>query len=299
MSSPLTDADADDSVALLSGDWIAKSAMRIDVDDIGFRQAVTVVERLRTYAGRPFMISRHLDRWKSSCDYLTIDGLPVAKAIIDLIDQLLDRNTPMLDREGDVGITLFATPGILSSGKPTFGLHLNRLNADRNQKRISTGQPVVITDVRQPDNDSWSRSIKTRCRIHYYRADRIAAGRDVDACGVLVDADGTVTESSIANVAIIENGKIVSPAYDQVLHGITQSVVEDLAAEANILWSRDRITPDRLRGADEVLLMGTDAGLWFANRVDDAVIGDGGPGPLFRVLRASFDHAAHRGQHDQ
>lgn len=291
MSSPLTNANADDSVAFLSGDWIAKSAMRIDVDDIGFRQAVTVVERLRTYSGRVFLLSRHLDRLKSSCDYLDIDGLPVAQAIIDLIDQLLARNQSMLDREGDVGITLFATPGTKSSGKPTFGLHLNRLDKDRNQKRVSTGQPVVITDVRQPDNEAWSRSIKTRCRIHYYRADRIAAGHQADACGVLVDADGTVTESSIANVAIVEHGKIVSPADDQVLYGITQSFVEDLAGEQKLVWTRDRITPKRLRGADEVFLMGTDAGLWFANRVDNVTIGDGSPGWVYGRLREAFNNA--------
>lgn len=274
--------------------------MKIDVDDIGFRQAVTVVERLRTYGGRPFMVSRHVDRLNRSCDYLGIDGLPVAQAIHDLIEQLLANNQPILDRVGDVGITLFATPGTTSSHHPTFGLHVNPLDQERIRRRISIGQAVIVTDVRQPDNDSWSRSIKTRCRIHYYRADRIAAvdrsgvdrlgdDRSADACGLLVDADGSVTESSIANVAIVERDKIVSPTDDQVLRGITQSFVEQLATEQNMTWTRDRIGPDRMRRADEVLLMGTDAGLWFANRVDDVTIGDGEPGPWFQTLRQSFD----------
>ncbi len=278
-----------DSVAYLNGDWIAKSDMRIDVDDLGFRQAVTIVERLRTYDGKPFLLPRHLKRFAGSCDYLSIAPIAGRDTITHLIDQLLDRNSDLTGHGVDVGITMFATPGTSLGKTPTFGLHINLLNKDLNQQRILSGQAVVITDIRQPENESWSRSIKTRCRLHYYRADTIASAAQDGATGVLVDTDGTVTESSIANLAIVTDGQIVSPESDQVLGGITQSFVEELAEAEKLRWIKQRITPQRLIAAGEVMLMGTDAGLWFANRVDQTAIGDGDPGPIYRRLRAAFD----------
>ena len=99
----------------------------------------------------------------------------------------------------------------------------------------------------------------------------------------------TVTETSVANLAIVEDSTVVTPPRARVLDGITQQVVRDLAADSSILWQESPITVERLHRADEVLLMGTDTGLWFARRVDSRPIGSGKPGPLYLRLRQQFD----------
>jgi hypothetical protein len=43
-----------------------------------------------------------------------------------------------------------------------------------------------------------------------------------------------------------------------------------------------------------VLLMGTDGGLWFAHCVDGKLIGDGHPGPIYRMLLDRFDRLTSR-----
>lgn len=268
--------------------------MQIGVNDVGFRQGVTAVERLRTYSGRLFALDEHLGRWQRSITQLSIAGLPSELAIRAIIEDLLAKNAALLQTEGDVGLTMFATPGELGGDGPTLGLHLNRLNHAVNKTRREHGQPLVVTNVRQPDPDCWPRSIKVRSRIHYYRADAIARAVDEDAVGILLDNDGSVTETSIANLAIVQAGRIVSPPADRVLPGITQSVVESIAAAAAIQWSNRAITVAELQQAEEVLLMGTDGGIWFASSLDDQRIGNGSPAEVYLCLRERFDALVRR-----
>ena len=290
-SSP-DDRDRDgswDLIGFLSGDWIPQSELAIPVDDLGFRQGVIAVERLRTYWQRPFALELHLKRWEQSTRSLEIDGLPAVVDTEKLIGELLNRNSAIFASELDVGITMFATPGKFAGDQPTLGLHLNRLNHELNQRRRDRGQPLVLTNVRQPDPQSWPRSAKVRSRIHYYRADTTARIEQQDGLGILIDDDGSVTETSIANLALAIGGVLVSPPIDRVLGGITQSVIETIARGRSIPWKHRPIPTSLLREADEILLMGTDTGIWYANSIDGHPIHDGMPGCLYQQLREGFD----------
>jgi branched-chain amino acid aminotransferase len=218
--------------------------------------------------------------------------LPSPAATRNYLETLIARNHALVQSEGEIGITMFATPGAIGGDAPTFGLHLNRLDLARIDRLAQHGQPLVITDVRQPALDCWPRSIKVRSRIHYYRADTIARGHHKDAVGVLLDDDNHVTETSVANLAIVKSGRIVAPPADRVLGGITQSVAERLAADASIDWINNPLSIPQLQQADEVLLMGTDGGIWFANSVDGNPIAQGKPGDVYRTLRQRFETLA-------
>lgn len=283
-----------DSIARSGDRWIDFCELTISPLDIGVRQGVIAVERLRTYGGAVFELSRHLDRWQRTIEGLRLSGLPSRDDVSRLCLELLDRNEAILRAQTDVGITWLATPGTRKASPSTFVMHIQPLSHDAIGQRIACGQALIITRVMQPPGESWSRQFKVRCRLHYYLADLAAAEHDEDASGVLVDLDGSVTETSISNLAIVRKSRIVSPPRKQVLGGVTQSVAEDLAAESGIDWEHATITPDELRNAEEVLLMGTDTGVWFANRVDDAMIRDGRGGPVYRQLRQRFDRAVKR-----
>lgn len=287
-------ADFSLRVGLLGGEWLPHHQLRLPVDDLGFRQGVTVVERLRTYRQRIFAVDAHLDRWQHSVSELSIGGLPSRSEIESLLEQLLSRNQALIEIEGDVGITMFATPGSLSTSdadaRPTFGMHLNRLNGELRRRRRELGQPLIVSNVQQPDSSCWPRSIKVRSRLHYYLADLQAKALGDDTSAVLLDSDGGITETSIANVAIVCDGEVVSPPGDRVLGGVTQSVVESLASQDSLGWSKRPISADELARADEVLLMGTDTGIWFANSVGGRPIGSGNPGEIYLSLRRRFDH---------
>lgn len=277
------------SIGFFQGEWVPQASIRISIDDLGFRSGVTAVERLRTYGHRVFELQEHLGRLERTVAELGIIGLPSRDRIAGLIGELLARNIAALTDGGDTGITVFATPGEVGGVSPTLGLHLNEIDHARVVRLRSSGQTLVVTEVTQPSTKCWPRTIKTRCRLHYHRADATARQTDPGAVGILVDEDGSITETSIANLACVEGGQLVSPPRSQVLGGITQVAVERLARKERIPWTHRRISPDQLRSADEVLLMGTDNGLWFASCIDSTPIAEGQPGPIFRRLLGRFD----------
>lgn len=258
--------------------------MTLSVDDLGFRQSVTAVERLRTYDQKPFAFDAHWARWHATVTELGIVGTPDSDSMRSTMNELIHRNSDWNSLQGDFGVTWFATPGSGAQASPTFGMHLNALDHSLNHRRRTQGQPLVVTDVMQPDPNSWSRSIKVRCRLHYYRADMIARQSHPEAIGVLVDQDGTITETSIANIAIVQGRSIVSPPRARVLGGITQAATEQIVRQSDFTWSFRPIPPQELRQADEVLLMGTDTGVWFASQVDQVKIPFQGTGAVYQWL---------------
>lgn len=250
--------------------WIPFRKLALPVGDLGFRQAVTAVERLRTYAGQPFRVSEHLARFENTLRLIHISGVPHSQVLSDLITESLARNASLLLAHGDVGITLWATPGCRVGGRATLALHLNAIDHVANEIRRAQGQAVVLTDTVQPATASWSRHAKVRCRLHYYLADVQAESLVAGATGLLQDHDASWTESSIANVAILIGKELNFAPAARVLPGITQAHVRKLARRLSLTTRERLLTRQIIEDADAMLLMGTDTGLWFANAVYDA-----------------------------
>ncbi|TWT80020.1 D-alanine aminotransferase [Planctomycetes bacterium CA13] len=275
-----------DSTAYFCGQWIKRAEIGLSVDDIGFLQGVTAVERMRTYSRNVFELPLHLKRFCHTACHLGIDSLPDEARFTELVSELLTRNAVMVQEQGDVGITLFATPGRAGSPSPTISLHLNSLDFELIDRRMREGQPLIITDVTQQPDQTWPRSLKVRSRLHYYLADQFASRFATDAAGVLVDQDGTITETSLANLAIVEAGEIISPLAEQVLAGVTQQVIEMIAIKQSIPWRKERIDVERFHSAHEVLCMGTTTGIWFASQINDGEART--PGRVYERLRDRF-----------
>jgi branched-chain amino acid aminotransferase len=254
--------------------WLPYDQVRLPVDDLGFRQGVTAVERLRTYNGQPFCVAKHLARFRNTLQLIHVQGAAEMPQWQGWINEILSRNSELLVEHGDVGITLWATPGSRGanenrvSQRPTIAVHLNPIDHAAVQSRRSRGQTVMLTEIVQPDAGSWSRHAKVRSRLHYYLADQLA--REFSAIGVLQDTDGTWTESSVANIALVAHDEIMFAPSARVLQGITQAHIRELADELAIPTRELPLTTEMMIAADAMLLMGTDTGLWFADSVLDA-----------------------------
>ncbi|QDV44928.1 D-alanine aminotransferase [Stieleria neptunia] len=272
-------------LAYHNGSWINGDDLCLSSRDPAVTQAVTAVERIRCYNGRLFELDRHLDRWQRTTEALAISGLPSRQSLSQLIDEVIQRNGSWFKTQKEFGVLWFASPG--TTDAPTLVIDLYPIDSALVQRRTRSGSPLVVTSVQQPPSACWSRNIKVRCRLHYYLADRQARRLDPQALGVLLDSDGTVTETSLANLLIVQGGGLISPARDQVLQGVSLQVVRHLADTLGVSWLERRIDPDELRAADEVLLTGTSCGIWFANSIDGSP--QRPPGPVYQALRSGFD----------
>lgn len=304
------DAESSHNMLLDHSQWQRLGHVGVSVDDVGFRQSVVAVERLRTYNGRVIELHPHLIRYRRTLDFLGIDACVDEAAISSRIDELIVRNQSWCAGEHDFGITMLATPGEMTPTRSNLSsasdyqqiitqiitqiVHLNPLDHQKIRHHQLSGQPLVVTDVKQPPAESWPRDIKVRCRLHYYLADRQAREFAGGGVGVLIDADGSITETSVANLAIVIDGEIVSPPREQVLPGVTQDLVQRIASGMAIPWRHETIYPAEIRTSDEIILMGTDGGIWFANQVDGHPINGEQPGEIYKKLLNGFDSYVQR-----
>lgn len=104
---------------------------------------------------------------------------------------------------------------------------------------------------------------------------------------LLVDADGSVLETSRANVAAVLGGALVTPPADgRVLPGVTRAQVLAIARDAGVAVAERPLTLAELERADEVLLTGAVRGIeavagWAGERRWERV-------PVTRALAAAL-----------
>jgi branched-chain amino acid aminotransferase len=107
---------------------------------------------------------------------------------------------------------------------------------------------------------------------------------------ILLNPDGHVAEGSGENIAIVRNGRIVTPARsDNVLEGLTMRTVLGLAGtEYGIDVESRTIDRSELYVADEVFMTGTAAHVTPILEVDRRPVANGDPGPITKQLQSLY-----------
>jgi branched-chain amino acid aminotransferase len=143
---------------------------------------------------------------------------------------------------------------------------------------------------------SWTRtadnSIPSRAKINgsYVNAslmkhEAVLNGFD-DA--IALDGQGHVTESTVANLFLVKDGRLFTPSSTvDLLEGITRDTVFRLADELGVTCSQRVIDRSELYIADEMFLCGSSANITAVTAVDHRSIGEGKIGPITgRLLKA-------------
>jgi branched-subunit amino acid aminotransferase/4-amino-4-deoxychorismate lyase len=138
----------------------------------------------------------------------------------------------------------------------------------------------------------WPLAAKVRSRLHYFLADREAAAAEPGARAILAHADGRISETSTANVAIVRAGRIVAPPATDALSGVSLAFARGLAERLSIPWREESLRQVDLATADEILLTSTPSCLLPATRFDGRAVGSGAPGPVFHRLLAAWSESA-------
>src|SRR5262249_26381091 len=122
----------------------------------------------------------------------------------------------------------------------------------------------------------------------YYLAEKEVHRTDPGASALLLDLAGHVTETSTGNFFMIEGGVLVSPTLDNTLPGISRATVIELAGELGIRFTERDISVSAAQSADEAFLSSTSYCLMPVTKINDVMIGDGWPGPMYRRLLTAW-----------
>lgn len=279
-----------DSLAFLNGRWVTHRDTHLSLDDWGVLQGVILVERLRTYGGKIFQLPRHIERLKDSvtaigitwdrwCDFHLAETCErVAAAAIETVGQ-----------DEDVGLVILATPGLIHGNEPTRIVHACELPWKKLAHWYQFGQDLITASVRNVPSQCWPVHIKTRSRLHYYLADQQASKVGPYAGALMLDIDGNVTETSFANVMVINRDmELLAPMREKVLPGISLELALCLAQQVDIPIRFTNISQDDLRDAKEILLTGTNGGIWHAKSLDGRALDVSGVGSILSRLQSGW-----------
>ena len=282
-------------VAYHNGRWAPLDETSMALDDWGLLQGATLVERMRTVAGRPLDAAEHLDRLRSSAKVL---GIHWPESLNDsLVEQCVARNESahrgVDGRSRDFGVVVLLTPGRAGAApaghQPTVMAHTADLHWSALAHWYQHGQALVTASNRNVPGACWSPHLKTRSRMHYFLADQQAAasGR-AHAGAAMLSLEGHLTESSVANILVVDHHGLISPPIDSVLHGLSLRRTLRLAHRLNIPVRFEPIAISVARSAQAIIMTGSSGCLWPASHLDEIEFSSPSSHDLFTTLRDAW-----------
>jgi branched-subunit amino acid aminotransferase/4-amino-4-deoxychorismate lyase len=277
----------------LNGRFIPAAELTIPAYDAGFVLGATVSEQLRTFGGKLYKLDEHLARLRRGLEITTIDADCTVEQLAAWAKELAAANHKLLDPADDLGLSIFITPGPYATLAPpdvpkraTIGMSTYPLPFHLWAEKYETGEHLVVSTVRQVSADSWPRELKCRSRMHYYLAEQDVRRRAPGARPLLLDEFGFVNETPTANVVAVLGDEFVMPPQADTLSGVSLASINEYSTPTGMLFmvTEQPLTLDRLRSAAEVILCSTPFCLLPVVKLDDAPIGDGRPGPVYRKL---------------
>ena len=284
-------------IAWIDGAIVPRAALAIPVGDAGFVLGATVTEQLRTFHGRPFLPDEHARRLADSLALVGIEPPAPVAAILQAAAEVAAHNHALGDAGSDLGIVAFVTPGDLPAqhegrvGTPRAVVHSFPLAFATWAAAYDDGVAMRTVSVAQVPDACWPIRAKVRSRLHYFLADREAHGREPASRAILAHADGRISETSTANIAIVRGGTVVSPPPADALPGISLLFARRLARDLGVQWHEASLVAADLAAADEILLTSTPSCILPATRLDGLPVGGGRPGPIFQRILAAWSEA--------
>jgi branched-subunit amino acid aminotransferase/4-amino-4-deoxychorismate lyase len=141
-----------------------------------------------------------------------------------------------------------------------------------------------VPSIRQIPTEILDPRFKYRSRLHWYLADREAHSIDPQAVALLQNVHGHLTETNSGNFFIVEQGRIRTARESDVLPGISQQFVKELAQVLEIPYEVGDISVERALLAEEAFVTSTTYCVLPVTRLNQQVIGNGTPGLVTQRL---------------
>ena len=283
-------------VAYVNGRYIPHQDALVHIDDRGYQFADGVYEVIAVERGRLVDEGLHLRRLERSLAELKIaEAMPEAplKAVMR---EVLRRN-----RVHDGTIYVQMTRGVAPRDHPfpknarTQVVMTARRAKPANPKTAAEGVRVItVPDLR------WARcDIKSIALLP-----NILGKQRAHEAGAFeawqVDRDGKVTEGTSTNAWIVTKaGEVVTrAATNAILNGVTRLGVIRVIEQAGLRFVERPFSVAEAKDAREAFLTSTTSYVTPVVRIDDDIVGDGGPGPLARELGQFYRRYVEAGGQD-
>lgn len=277
---------AEPQIIYLNGNYLPLANAKISVLDRGFLFGDGVYEVIPCYQGQFFELAAHLDRLDNSLENIRLKS-PFNH------QQCLEIFTPLVDDKLNQSIYLQVTRGV----------------ADKRDHAIPANiQPTVFAMCSAiADLSVIQQGIKcltiddTRWQMCNIKATTLLANIllrqeaiDQGCTEAILIKDDMITEGTASNVfAVIDDILITPPNNQEILPGITRTVILDLARANNIPLQETGIPLAALKQASEIWLSSSTRELLPVIELDGQAVGNGQAGPVWQTMMALFQDKKH------
>ncbi len=275
-------------IVYLNGEMVQESQAVISVRDRGFVYGDAVFDTTRTFGGRIFKLSEHLDRFFNSLRYLRMQPPLTKQQFADITMQVLEANLPLLEEGGDYWVTQRVTRGAPGSS-PTVIVECVPLPFAQRAAYYRDGMPVIVPSVRRTPPDAMSPRAKMHNYINLVLATQEVEAQNPDAWPILLDMNGNLCEGPGANIFLVKDGEVLTPREQYVLAGISRETAIDLAHELGMPLREADLDLYDAYTADEAFITSTSFCIVPVSSFNGNAIGSGGvPGPITDRLTKAY-----------
>jgi branched-chain amino acid aminotransferase len=287
---------AAERVAYFNGQIISEREVRIPFRDRGFKFGDAVFDTTRTFGHRIFKLREHVERLYRSLGYLRIDpGLTPAE-MVQITEEVLARNLPLLEPDEDYWVTQrvsrgldAADQGIWGQAGPTVVVECQPLPLRERARLFRDGIKVIVPSVRRTPPESFSPRAKTHNYLNVITGDLEARAQDPEAWAVLLDTRGFLAEGTGSNIFLVRGGTVFTPREQFVLGGISRETVIELARQSGIPLAEADLELYDAYTAEEAFLTSTSLCICPVRSVNGVAIGGARvPGPVTRRLTDAY-----------
>ncbi len=275
-------------IVYLNGDMLPESQAALSIRDRGFVYGDAVFDTTRTFGGRIFKLTEHLDRFFNSLRYMRLEP-PLTKAeFADITMQVLKANLPLLDGGGDYWVTQRVTRGV-PGGDPSVIVECVPLPFAQRAGYYRDGMPVIVPSVRRTPPEAMSPRAKMHNYINLVLATQEVEAQNPDAWPILLDMSGNLCEGPGANLFLVKDGEVLTPRSQYVLAGISRETAIDLAHELSIPVREADLDLYDAYTADEAFITSTSFCIVPVSSFNGSAVAGGGiPGPITDRLTKAY-----------
>lgn len=277
----------------IDGAIVAPEQATISVFDRGFLYGDSVYEVMRTSGGRLVDRDAHLDRLERSATSIALPP-PARQGIIAAVEETLRAagnhesyvRIVVTRGSGEIGLdtALADRPRVIVIVRPLVLLP---------PEAYTRGIGLRIVQVQRTSRRAVDPGVKSGNYLNNILALHEARRAGADEA-IMCDAQGRVAEGSTCNVFVVRGDVVTTPDLDiGLLAGITRQRVIELARANDIEVREGVLTPDDVRGADEVFITSSLRGVVPVAHVDGAPLTRPVVGPVTdRVMKLYERHLA-------
>ncbi len=280
--------------AYLNGEFVPMSECKLPIYDTGIVLGASVTDFLRTFHQEPYRLEDHVERFYASCKYARIEPPVPIEQTYKISNSIIEQNKTLLKPGEELGLVFYITAGenpiyagsagLPARMTPTYVQHTFALPFHLWRDVFLSGAHCITPAVRHWPPQCLSSKIKNRNRLHMWIGEQEIHLSDPKAMALYLDLDGNITETGGSNFVIFKNGTVISPRRNNILWGISLTVLTEILEEMHIQFIEGDIQTYDVINSDEAWIPTTPYCLGPVVKINGVEIGSGKPGPMWRTI---------------